>query len=414
MATSPVGHEGEDVRSGVASRAMAVEYAIRDVVVHARELEEAGRKVVYLNIGDPLKFDFDTPEHIKEALYRAVREGRNWYGPSEGLPELREAVCEKEKRFNDVDIGPEDVIITAGVSEGISFLFGALLEPGDEVLVPGPTYPPYISYAKFFGAEPIPYRTIEEEGWAPDVDDLRAKITERTKLIILINPNNPCGAIYGPDVVKQILDIAGEHGLPVASDEIYDRIVFEGRFKSTASLTSDVPVIGLNGFSKVYLMTGWRLGYIYFKDEEDILAGLKEAVVKLARIRLCANTPVQVAAVEAIRGPQDHVKEMVNKLRERRDIVYKRLNEIDGISTAKPEGAFYIFPKVEGIGSKWKSDKEFVLQLLRETGVLVVHGSGFCEKYGQGHFRAVFLPPPDVLEEALSEIETFMSKHVKT
>ena len=393
---------------------MAIEYAIRDVVVHARELEEARRKVVYLNIGDPLKFDFDTPEHIKEALYRAVGEGRNWYGPSEGLPELREAVCEKEKRFNDVDIGPEDVIITAGVSEGISFLFGALLEPGDEVLVPGPTYPPYISYAKFFGAEPIPYRTIEEEGWAPDVDDLRAKITERTKLIILINPNNPCGAVYGPDVVRQILDIAGEHGLPVASDEIYDRIVFEGRFKSTASLTSDVPVIGLNGFSKVYLMTGWRLGYIYFKDEEEILAGLKEAVVKLARIRLCANTPVQVAAVEAIRGPQDHVKEMVNKLRERRDIVYKRLNEINGISTAKPEGAFYIFPKVEGIGSKWKSDKEFVLQLLRETGVLVVHGSGFCEEYGRGHFRAVFLPPPDVLEEALSEIEAFMNKHVKT
>jgi len=413
MASPSPSHEGMAVRSGVASRARTIEYAIRDVVVHARELERAGREVIYLNIGDPLKFDFDTPGHIKEALYRAVREGSNWYGPSEGLPELREAICEKEKRFNDVNIGPEDVIITAGISEGINFLFGALLEPGDEVLVPGPTYPPYISYAKFFGAEPVPYRTVEEEGWAPDIDDMRAKLTEKTKLIVLINPNNPCGAVYGPRTVKDILDLAGEHGLPVASDEIYDRIVFEGHFKSTASLTSDVPVIGLNGFSKVYLMTGWRLGYIYFKDQEGALAHLKEAIVKLARIRLCANTPVQLAAVEALRGPQDHVDEMVRRLRKRRDIAYKGLNEIEGLTTTKPEGAFYIFPKVEGVGYTWKSDKEFVLQLLRETGVLVVHGSGFCERYGPGHFRAVFLPPPEVLEEAIDKIGGFMEKHVK-
>ena len=396
---------------GIASRAAAIEYAIRDVVVHARELERAGRKVIYLNIGDPLKFDFDTPEHIKEALYRAVREGRNWYGPSEGLPELREAICEKEKRFNGVDIAPEDVVITTGVSEAINFLFGALLEAGDQVLVPGPTYPPYISYARFYGAEPVPYRTIEEEGWAPDIDDMRSKLTERTKLIVIINPNNPCGAVYGPGVVKEILDLAGEHGLPVASDEIYDRIVFEGRFRSTASLADDVPVIGLNGFSKVYLMTGWRLGYMYFRDGEGALAGLREAVIKMARIRLCANTPVQAAAVEAIRGPQEHVKEMVEKLRERRDIAHKRLNEIEGLSAARPEGAFYIFPKVEGVGSRWKSDKEFVLQLLRETGVLVVHGSGFCEEFGSGHFRAVFLPPPEVLEEALDRMEGFMRKY---
>ena len=406
--------EGGAVRPRVASRAATIEYAIRDVVVHARELERAGREVIYLNIGDPLKFDFDTPEHIKEALYRAVKEGRNWYGPSEGLPELREAICEKEKRFNDVDIGPEDVIVTTGVSEAINFLFGALLEPGDQVLVPGPTYPPYISYARFFGAEPVPYRTVEEEGWAPDIDDMREKLTDKTKLVVLINPNNPCGAVYGPKVVKEILDLAGEHGVPVASDEIYDRIIFDGHFKSTASLTGDVPVIGLNGFSKVYLMTGWRLGYMYFRDQEGVLEGLREAVVKLARIRLCTNTPVQVAAIEALRGPQDHVKEMVDKLRERRDIAYKRLNEIDGISTARPEGAFYIFPKVEGIGSKWKSDKEFVLQLLRETGVLVVHGSGFCERFGPGHFRAVFLPPPEALEEALSRIGSFVEKHNRT
>ena len=403
---------GKPVRAS--ARALGIEYAIRDVVVPARELEKKGVKVLYLNIGDPLKFDFDTPGHIKKALYEAARAGKNWYGPSEGLPELREAVSEKEKRYNNVDIGPEDVIITAGVSEAISFLMGALLEPGDEVLVPGPTYPPYIAYTKFYGGKPIPYGTVEEEGWAPDLDDLRAKITDRTKLIVLINPNNPCGAVYEPRTVKAILDLAGEYGLPVASDEIYDRIIYEGHFRSTASLSGDVPVIGLNGFSKVYLMTGWRLGYLYFWDPEGALTELREAVVKLARVRICPNTPVQMAGVAALRGPQDHVKEMVEKLRARRDLAYRRLNEIEGIRAVRPEGAFYIFPRIEGVGSIWRTDKEFVLELLREKGVLLVHGSGFCPTFGRGHFRAVFLPPPDVLEEAFDKIEEFMEEKARS
>jgi len=345
-------------------------------------------------------------------LNRAVAEGKNWYSPSEGLQELREAICEKERRYNNVDITPDDVVVTSGVSEAINFLFGALVEPGDEVLLPGPTYPPYISYAKFYGARVVAYRTIEEEDWEVDVDDLRSKITDRTRLIVIINPNNPVGSVYGADRLKEILDVAGEHGIPVAADEIYDGIVYEGPFTSMASLTKDVPVIGLNGFSKVYLMTGWRLGYMYFRDPEGVLSELKEAVVKEARIRLCANTPVQAAAVEALRGPRDHLDRMVSKLRERRDLAYKRLNEVDGISTIRPRGAFYIFPRVEAVGSVWKTDKDFVLDLLHEEGVLVVHGSGFGAEYGSGHFRAVFLPPLETLNEAFDKLERFMRRHV--
>jgi len=392
-------------------RVHTIEYAIRDVIVHARELAKAGKKIYYLNIGDPVAFDFETPKHIRQALFEAVESGANAYSPSEGLPELRQAICAKEKRVNGVDVCAEDVIVTSGISEGIQMVMAALINEGDEVLLPGPTYPPYISYAKFFGGKPITYETVEDDGWQPNVDDLRRKISERTRGIVVINPNNPCGALYEEKTVKRILDLAGEFGLPVLSDEIYDQLTFEKRFVSTARLAKDVPVIGLNGFSKAYLMTGWRLGYIYFYDENGELEELKQCIEKEARIRICANTPVQKAGVAALNGPQDHIKEFVGKLRQRRDYVLKRLSQIEGISCSKPEGAFYVFPKINGVGRRWKSDADFVLELLRETGVLFVHGSGFDPVYGAGHFRSVFLPPIDVLEQAFNEVERFMEKN---
>lgn len=397
----------------VTERVRTIEYAIRDIIVYARTLAKTGRKIYYLNIGDPLAFDFDTPEHIKQALFEAVKDGANAYSASEGLLELRQAICEKEKMLNRVDISAEDVIVTSGISEGIQMVLAALVEAGDEVLLPGPTYPPYISYTRFFGGKPVAYRTVEEEGWQPDINDLRSKISSKTRAIVVINPNNPCGAFYEERTLKQILDIAAEHGIPVVSDEIYDQLVFEKKFVSIASLAKDAPVIGLNGFSKAYLMTGWRLGYIYFHSPGGELKELKECVEKEARIRLCVNTPVQKAGVAALKGPQDHICEMVSKLRARRDYAWKRLNEIEGVSCTKPEAAFYVFPKIHGVGSKWKTDFEFVLDLLKETGVLFVHGSGFCPVYGAGHVRGVFLPPIEVLEEAFNLVEEFMKKKAR-
>ncbi|HVO36713.1 MAG TPA: aminotransferase class I/II-fold pyridoxal phosphate-dependent enzyme [Candidatus Acidoferrum sp.] len=394
----------------VTERVRTIEYAIRDILVYAKQVAKTGKKIYYLNIGDPVAFDFDTPAHIKQALINAIQEGANAYSPSEGLPELRQAISQKEKRVNDIAVDPENIVVTQGISEGIEMVMAALINAGDEILLPGPTYPPYLSYAKFFGGKPITYETVEENGWQPNIDDLKKKISKKTCAIAIINPNNPTGALYDEKLVKKIVDLAGEHDLPILSDEIYDRITFGKKLTSTAHLAKDVPIVGLNGFSKVYLMTGWRLGYVYFHDQSGQLQDFKEGVEKEARIRLCANTPVQKAGVAALNGPQDHIKETVRKLQERRDYAWKRLNEIEGISCAKPEAAFYVFPKIHEVGSKWKTDMDFALDLLKESGVLFVHGSGFDPVYGAGHVRGVILPPIETLEQALNEVERFMEK----
>ena len=397
----------------VTNRAKNIEYAIRDVMVHTQELIKSGKKIYYLNVGDPAAFDFKTPQYVKDALCRAIESDDNYYSPSEGRPELREAIVCKEKRVNNVDITSDNVLITEGISEGIQMILAALVDKGAEILFPGPTYPPYISYTKFFDGTPVSYETIEEEGWQPNIDDLRSKISTKTRAIVITNPNNPTGSVYTQKMLKEMLDIAGENNLPVLSDEIYDQLTFEKEFVSTANLSKDVPVIGLNGFSKVYQMTGWRLGYMYFKGEGKVLDDLKLGVEKQCRIRLCANTPVQIAGAAALNGCQDFVKDIVERLKERRDYAFQRLNEIQGISATKPEGAFYIFPKIHEVGKRWKTDMEFVIELLKETGVLIVNGSGFDALYGKDHARIVFLPPCEELEEAFNSLEQFMNKKNK-
>jgi len=389
-------------------RSSTVEYAIRDLVVVAKKV---GKDVIYLNIGDPVKFGFDTPQHIKDALINSVKEGKNYYGDSEGLPELREAIAARENRKGGSVIRSDDVIVTSGVSEGVSFLMGSLVNEGDEILLPGPSYQPYISYTKFYGGVPVEYKTVEEMGWEPDVEDLKRKIGAKTRAILLINPNNPTGGICNEKSIKEIISIASDRNLPIVVDEIYDELTYEGDFRGILSLArnDDVPIIGLNGFSKSSLMTGWRLGYVYFKDTKN--GGLEEvrnAVAKLCRIRLCPNTPVQYAGLAALTGDRSFVGPVREELRRRRDYGHGRVNKIKGLSCVKPKGAFYLFPKILGLDGK--TDMQFVLDFLKEKAVLVVPGSGFGAQYGSGHFRMVFLPPIPLLENALDKLESFMER----
>jgi aspartate/methionine/tyrosine aminotransferase len=392
----------------VSRRVRDVEYAIRDIIVYAKELERKGKDIIYLNIGDPVLYDFKTPKHIKEALTNAVLKDQTNYAPSEGVKELLEVISQKESK-KGLSANPEDVLVTNGVSEGVDMVMASIIEAGDEILVPGPCYPPYSSYARLYGGKPVEYRCVETDGWMPDIDYVKARINDKTVAITIINPNNPTGAVYNGKVLQELVQIAAENNLYIICDEIYDKIVFDQDFVSIAKYAKDTPLIMLNGFSKVYLMTGLRLGYICMNSSCTMLDELRENIPKLARVRIASNTPVQIAAVEALRGPEDHIRDMVSKLRARRNHLMKRLGAIDRISFTEPRGAFYIFPRINLSDSRWKTDAEFVIDLLRSTGVVTVHGSGFGKQYGLGHLRIVYLPPIEVLEEAMDRLEKFIS-----
>ena len=388
----------------VSKKVAGVEYAIRDIVLSARKVQQKGIQVDYLNIGDPVQFGFQPPDNVKQALIDAITKGENYYSSSEGLLELRQEIAKKEN-VKGLSISSEEILVTNGVSEGLDMVISSIVEEGDEVLLPGPYYPPYASYVRLHGGIPVEFR-VDLNNSTPDIDDIKSKINSKTVAICLISPNNPTGVVFNEKSLKELVDIANQHKLYIICDEIYDQIIFDEKFVGIGKVAGDSPVIVLNGFSKVHLMSGWRIGYVAFNQSPE-LEEIRENLPKLARVRIATNLPIQHAALESLRGPQDYINNFVSEIKKRRDLVVKRLNEMPGISCPNPKGSFYAFPKIED--NRFVTDKDFVTKLLETKGVLTVHGSGFGKQYGSGHFRLVYLPSLKILDSAMNKIEDFVS-----
>ena len=389
----------------VSKKVVGVEYAIRDIVLTARKVEQKGMQVDYLNIGDPVQFGFQPPDNVKQALIDAINKGENYYSSSEGILELRQEIAKKENA-KGLSIGADEILITNGVSEGLDMVISSIVEEGDEVLLPGPYYPPYASYVRLHGGIPVEF-AVDLDNSTPDIEDIKSKITSKTVAICLISPNNPTGVVFNEKSLKQLVDIANQNNLYIICDEIYDQIIFDEKFVGIGKVAGESPVIILNGFSKVHLMSGWRIGYIAFNQSPQLDA-LREHLPKLARVRIATSLPVQYAALESLRGPQNYINDFVSEIKKHRDLVVKRLNEMPGLSCSNPKGAFYAFPKIED--NRFRTDKEFVTKLLESKGVLTVHGSGFGEKYGSGYFRLVYLPSIEILDSAMNKIQDFVSQ----
>jgi alanine-synthesizing transaminase len=387
-----------------ARRMEGVTYAVRDVVVLARQAEALGKKIISLNIGDPCQFDFRTPEPVVEAIVKALRDNKTSYSASEGIPEAREAIrrdAEERKGIRSI----QDVFIGNGASEPIELLLNALLEPGEAVLLPSPGYPLYSAVLAKLSARELYYKLDESNGWQPDPDDIARRVDAGTRALVLINPNNPTGSVAGRDTLEAVLEIAARHQLLVLSDEIYDRMVLDSQedFVATASLRDDVPIATFGGLSKVWLGPGLRMGWTILSGPGEALAPLTDAMGRLVRARLCPSHPVQWAIKPALAGPNPHIAEVNAKLRRRRDFTVERLNAIPGWSCVPPKGAFYAFPRFE-LGDL--RDIELVRDLILQYGVVVVHGSGFGQD-DFNHVRIVFLPPEELLAEAYDHIAEY-------
>jgi alanine-synthesizing transaminase len=393
-----------------ASRLENVRYAIRDLACVADEVSGQGHKIIPLNIGDPLTFDFATPAHMVEAVYKAMREGKNGYAPSSGIKPALEAIRGEAARKGISNV--QDVFVTSGVSETVDVCLAALLNPGDNLLTPCPDYPLYSAVLAKLGVSLNTYYLNEEDGWQPDLDDLKKKITPRTRGIVLINPNNPTGSVCTRNMLEQIAELARRHNLVIFADEIYDKLIIDDATQddeqhiAMASVASDVPVMTFGGLSKNYLAPGWRIGWGIASGDAAVIKSYLEGVNKLLRARLCANHPEQYAIQAALEGPQDHLPEVKRKLRSRRDLTMKWCAETPRISCVAPRGAFYAYPSLDIP----ENDETFVCELIRQKYVMVVHGSGFGQRPGTRHFRIVFLPDEKTLTSAYTAIGDFLVK----
>ena len=370
-----------------------------EVLARARALEAQGKEIVHLEIGEP---DFDTPSNIVEAAGTALYEGYTHYSASAGIPELREAIAECTSETRGVEVRSEQVVVTPGAKPIMFFAILALVEEGDEVLYPNPGFPIYESMINFVGAKPVPLALQEERDFRFDVSQLKDKVSPRSKMIIINSPQNPTGGVLTRADLEEVARVAEEHDLMVLTDEMYDRIIYEGEHVSFLSLpgVQDRTIL-LNGFSKTYAMTGWRLGYGVMPEE------LAVHITRLmTNSNSCTATFTQWAGVEALRGPQDASYEMVEEFRRRRDVIVPGLNAIEGIRCQNPKGAFYVFPNIEGTGM---NEVEFADYLMVEAGVAVLAGTSFGE-YGKGFVRMSYANSVEKIEKALGNIEAALSK----
>jgi alanine-synthesizing transaminase len=388
-----------------ANRTHGITYAIRDIIILADEVKKTGKEMLYLNIGDPNAYDHVTPKHIIEATYKAMLENKNGYSPSSGIDSAREAIVRDANKKGIDNI--LDTFITTGASEAIEICLTALLNAGENFLMPTPGYPLYTAVQSKLELEPNPYYLDEANGWQPDIDDIRSKINSKTKAIVIINPNNPTGSVASKEALEQIVGLALEHNLLIIADEIYDKLIFEGsKHVSIASLNKDVSCITFSGLSKNFVAPGFRLGWGIASGRANQMRDYLEAVNKILRARVCANHPEQYAITAALDGDQSHIAALNKTLQKRRDITIEMLGKIPGISMVKPQGAFYVFASVDV-----KDDNKFVADLIKETGVVVVPGTGFGQKPGTSHFRIVILPPEETLRKAYELIGNFLSKY---
>lgn len=388
-------------------------YDIRGpVLVQARKMEDEGQKVLKLNIGNPAAFGFDMPEDMHRDIIRNLYSAQG-YCDSKGLYSARVAIYQHYQQRGLYNLDVDNIYIGNGVSELIQMTTQALLNNDDEVLIPAPDYPLWTASVKLAGGNPVHYLCDEEQDWFPDIADIRSKITTKTKALVLINPNNPTGAVYDDALLQQLIDVAREHKLLLLSDEIYEKILYDGiTHSSIGALCDDVPIITFNGLAKTYRAAGLRMGWMVLSGRTSLMDDLRKGLDILASMRLCANVPAQYAIQQALGGVQS-IDDLINpggRLYEQRDIAWRGLNAIDGISCIKPKGALYAFAKVDTERFNIKNDEKMILDLLKAEKILLVHGRAFNWP-SPDHFRLVFLPNKDDLSTAMGKMQRFFNNY---
>ncbi len=387
-----------------ARKVASIKYAVRDILTVAAEAKAAGREMLYLNVGDPNIYDYETPELIVEAITKALHDNKNGYAPSDGIPQALEAIRGDAASKGIGNI--QEVYVANGCSEGIEIALSALCNEGENILTPSPGYPLYTALVAKLSLKENPYYLDESNGWQPDLDDIARRIDAKTRAIVVINPNNPTGSVASRETLAGVIDLARRHGLLVIADEIYGELTLDGaEHVAMASLDQETPILTFDGLSKAYLGPGLRVGWGILSGRPELVKAYRGALAQLCRARLSSNHPEQYAIAPAL-ADKSHMPGLRAKISRRRDITVAMLNDIPGISCVKPLGAFYAFPSLDVDPAE---EEGFIADMIRATGVVVVHGGGFGQKPGTAHFRVVFLPPEETLRAAYAKIGDYVA-----